>query len=64
MTLSPHELQGQYTIALRKISGETTSGDRHRPIFQRSAPMDERQAIEQAANALAALWKIRRGEKA
>jgi hypothetical protein len=61
--LSPHELQGKYAIALRKIGGETGSADRHRPIFQRSAHIAKQQAIEQAANALAALWKIRRAEK-
>jgi hypothetical protein len=57
-------LQGKYIVALRQIGGDTASGDRQRPIFRRNAPMDERQAIEQAANALAALWKIRGAEKA
>lgn len=61
--LSPHELQGKYAVALKKIAGETAAADRHKPIFQRNGPMDERQAVKQAANALAALWKIRGAEK-
>jgi len=62
--LSPQELQGKFTVALRKIGGDTASADRYSPIFQRSAHMAKQQAIEQAANALTALWKIRRADKA
>jgi hypothetical protein len=58
--LSPQELQGKYTVALRRIGGETTSADRHTPIFQRGAHITEQQAIQEAANALTALWKISR----
>jgi len=53
-------LQGKYTVALRRIGGETTSADRHTPIFQRGAHITEQQAIQEAANALTALWKISR----
>jgi len=60
-TLSPQELQGKYAVALRRIGGETA--DRHKPICQRSAPITEQQAIQEAANALTALWKIRRADK-
>jgi hypothetical protein len=61
--LSTQELQGKYTVALRRIGGETTSTDRHTPIFQRRAHITEQQAIQEAANALTALWKIRRTNK-
>jgi len=64
--LSPQELQGKYTLALGRIAGKTapTSSDRHRPIFRRNPQMSEQQAIQEAASALTALWKIRRSEKA
>ncbi|HET8823892.1 MAG TPA: hypothetical protein VFM77_02095 [Terriglobales bacterium] len=61
--MSPQELQGKYSVALRRIGGETASADRHTPIFQRSAHITEQQAIQDAANALTALWKIRRADK-
>jgi len=63
--LSPQELQGKYALALKGIGGETASAatDRHRPIFRRNAQMTEQQAIQEAASALAALWKIRRSQK-
>jgi hypothetical protein len=61
--LSPQELQGKYAVALRRIGGETAATDRHRPIFCRNADMAEQQAVQEAANALAALWKIRRADK-
>jgi hypothetical protein len=64
--LSPQELQGKYTVALRRIGGETASDstDRHKPIYQRNARLAEQQLIEEAANALTALWKVRRSRKA
>ena len=62
--MSPQELQGKFTVALRKIGGGTVSADRQSPIVQRSAQMSEQLAIEQAANALSALWKVRRVGKA
>ena len=64
--LSPQELQGKYTLSLGKIAGKTdsASGDRNRPIFRRNPQMSEQQAIQEAASALTALWKIRRSEKA
>jgi hypothetical protein len=63
--LSPQELLGKYNVALRRIGGETVSdaADRQKPIFQRNAPMAEQEAIQEAAKALAALWKIRRADK-
>jgi hypothetical protein len=47
--------------ALSRIAGEPTSGatKRHTPIFQRDAANTEKQSIQDAANALAALWKVR-----
>jgi hypothetical protein len=64
--LSPLELQGKYTVALERIGGERSSDDasRRKPIYQRSSNWFERQAIAEAATALTALWKIKRGEKA
>jgi hypothetical protein len=64
--LSPQELQGKYTVALKRIGGETTSAaaDRHRPIFHRRAQMTEQQAIQEAANALTALWRMTKTDKA
>jgi hypothetical protein len=64
--LSPLELQGKYTVALGKIGGETGSdnANRHKPIYERNSQWAERQAIAEAANALTALWKIRKGDKA
>jgi hypothetical protein len=57
--LSPRELQGRYTIALERIGG-ADAGDRQKPIYQRDSRMTEQQAIEQAAKALSALWKLSR----
>jgi len=64
--LGPRELQGKYSVAMGRIYGETGSGsaDRHKPICQRNSQMTEHEAIEQAANALSALWRIRRSDKA
>lgn len=63
--LSPLELQGKYTVALGRIRGETGSdgADRRKPIYERNSKWDERQAIAEAANALSALWKVRRSGK-
>jgi hypothetical protein len=59
-TLSPRELEGKYKAALSRIAGAQTSGNakRHTPIFQREPAISEKQAIQDAANALAAIWKI------
>ena len=64
--VSPGELQGKYTGALKRINSKAGSGqdDRHRPIYQRNSRMTEQQAVEEAAKALTALWKVRRSEKA
>lgn len=64
--MSPRELQGKFTVALERIGGDVTSAsaDRHKPIYPRHAPMDEKQAITEAANALSALWKVQKGRKA
>lgn len=62
--MSTQELQGKFKVALRRIGGETASDDRHRPIFSRNPHLTEQQAIQEAANALTALWKIRRAQKA
>jgi hypothetical protein len=59
--LSPRDLQGRYSAALqnalRTIDGENVA-DRHKPIYQRNSKMTEQQAIEEAAQALRALWKV------
>jgi hypothetical protein len=52
-------LQGRYTIALERIGG-ADAADRQKPIYQRDSRITEQQAIEQAAKALSALWKISR----
>jgi hypothetical protein len=61
--LSPRELQGKYIVALEQIAGKSDpESDRHKPIYQ-SSPMTEQQAVEAAARALSALWKVKRTEK-
>ena len=64
--MSPLELQRKYTVALGRIGGETSSdgADQHKPLYERNSQVSERQAIAEAANALTALWKVRKGEKA
>ena len=64
--MSPLELQGKYTVALERIGGETGSdhANRHKPIYERNSQRAEREAIAEAANALTALWKIRKADKA
>ena len=57
--MSPGELLGKYMVALGRIGGSDGS-DRHKPIYERNSQRTELQAIEEAANALSALWKIRR----
>jgi hypothetical protein len=59
--VSLQELQGKYTVALKRLGGETSSDNakRRKPIYQRNSQNDERQAIEDAANALSVLWKVR-----
>lgn len=56
--MSPKELQGNYAIALRRIVGEEVA-DRYKPICQRDSGPTEHDAIEDAAKALRALWKLR-----
>lgn len=58
--MSPQELQGKYASALKKVGGQGATSPRHRPIFQRNAPVTEEQAIQEAANALTALWNVRK----
>ena len=64
--MSPRELQGRYTVALERIDGKAGSGDgdRNKPIYRGSSQMTEQQAIDEAAKALTALWKIGRAYKA
>ena len=56
--LSPRELQGRYSIALGRI-GSADAADRRKPIYQRDSRITEQKAIEEAASALRALWKLR-----
>jgi hypothetical protein len=52
-------LQGSYATALERIGG-ADAADRQKPIYQRDSRITEQQAIEQAAKALSALWKLSR----
>jgi hypothetical protein len=58
--LSPQDLQGRYLAALSRIGGAPTkhTAKKHTPIFQREPVITEKQSIQHAADALAALWKI------
>ena len=58
--LSPRELQGRYQAALLTLAGDPNSQTamKHTPIFRREPAATEKQAISDAATALAALWKI------
>jgi hypothetical protein len=58
--LSTQELQGRYVAALARIAGAPMTGTpkRQTPIFQREPAISEKQSIQDAANALAALWNI------
>jgi hypothetical protein len=64
--LSPRELQGKYMVALGRIGADAGSDgtDRRKPIYPRNSQRTEQQAIAEAANALSALWKVRRSDKA
>jgi hypothetical protein len=55
--LSPQDLQTKYLAALARIGAKDTS-KRQTPIFQRQPAITEEQTIQDAANALAALWKV------
>jgi len=59
-TLSPRDLQGEYTAALSRIAGgaDPSASDRHQPIYRREPAPTEKQAIKDAADALSALWKL------
>jgi hypothetical protein len=59
--LSPRELQLKYMSALSRITGAPADADakRQTPIFQREPAVTEKELIQNAANALAALWKLR-----
>ena len=55
--LNPQDLQGKYLAALARIGG-TDSSNRQTPIFRREPAITEEQSVQDAAKALAALWKI------
>ena len=63
--MSPRDLQGKFTLALGKIGDESgaAGSDRHKPIYRRNPQSAEKQAIKEAANALSALWKVRKFHK-
>lgn len=46
--------------ALAKIAGasDSAAAERHKPIYQRDSKITEQQAIQEAAKALSALWKL------
>ena len=54
------ELQGRYMIALGSLGESTGSkvADRHKTIYQQDSGMTEQRAIQEAAKALSALWKL------
>jgi hypothetical protein len=58
--LSPQDLQARYAAALSRIGGGTTkeSAKKHTPIFKRQPAMTQTESIQDAANALAAIWKV------
>jgi hypothetical protein len=58
--LSPRELQQRYITALSRIAGSPMPDTvkKQTPIFQREPAITEKQSIQDAANDLAALWKI------
>jgi hypothetical protein len=58
--LNSQELQGKYLAAVRRITAcsRPKNEKRFTPIFQRQNAVTEKQSIEDAAIALAALWKI------
>jgi len=60
--LSTNDLERMYMAALSEVAGapKASSDKRRTPIYQREAKSTERESLQQAANALAALWKIRR----
>jgi hypothetical protein len=53
-------LEGRYLAALSRIGGAPTKDTvkKHMPIFQRERLITEKESIQDAADALAALWKI------
>jgi len=58
--LITHDLERTYLAALSKVAGapKTGSDKRRTPIYQRESRSTEKESIQDAANALAALWKI------
>jgi len=58
--LSPQDLQARYAAALSRIGGAPTkdTAKKHTPIFKRQPAITETQSIQDAANALAAIWKV------
>lgn len=58
--MNSQELQGKYLAALTRITASSSPKAEKRvtPIFQRHAAVTEKQSVEDAATALAALWKI------
>lgn len=58
--LNSQELQGKYLAAVTRITAPSKLGIERRraPIFQRDRVVNEKQSIQDAATALATLWKI------
>jgi hypothetical protein len=56
--MTSHNLQLSFVAALGKIGAMQTPSDskKHTPIFQRSGPVTQEQAVKDAATALRALW--------
>jgi hypothetical protein len=58
--MSPRDLEGKYRLALEQIGDKDSStSDRHKPIYRRESHNTQKQAIDDAARALSALWKVR-----
>jgi hypothetical protein len=60
--LSPQDLQARYAAALSRIGGAPTkdTAKKHTPIFKRQPAITETESIQDATNALAAIWKLAR----
>ena len=58
--LSPQDLQARYAAALSRIGGAPSEdrAKKHMPIFKRQPATTQTESIQEAANALAAIWKV------
>jgi len=59
--LSPSQLQEKYMFALESVGSakRPSVSRRHTPIYRRRQRLTEQEAIQEAAEALSAIWKVR-----